>query len=160
MYTWESMADRAGATGLATSHLEQLLFKLLRVVRQIRDPVHHLLNCRRVGVVQSRRLGRGHYCLQQVAQHIARVHHPVGHLRDRRLPRQRVSDEDQFVGAQYDKLAVCHKDSRRLAGADAVEEGVHGAEQRGEVLPTLLGVEAEQLPVPAAHVGRRGEGGG
>lgn len=138
MYTWSLWWKAQELTALATSHLEQLFLELLSVVRQIRHPVHHLLNGRRVRVVERRRLGRRHHRLKQVAQHVARVHHPVGHLGDGGLPGQRVSDEDQFVGAQDNELAVRYKDARRLAGANAVEESVHGAEECGEVLPALL----------------------
>lgn len=68
------------------------------------------------------------------------------------MPGQSVSDEDQFVGAEDDKLAVRHKDAGRLPGTDAAEESVYSAEERDEVLLTLLGVEAEKLAVPCAHM--------
>lgn len=69
------------------------------------------------------------------------------------------------MSAQDDKLAVRHEDAGGLTGADAAEEGVHGAEERDKVLLALLGVEAQQLAVPGAHRGRRrgawvGGGGG
>ena len=64
------------------------------------------------------------------------------------------------MGAEDDELAVRHEDAGGLPGADAAEEGVHGAEERDEVLLALLGVEAEQLAVPGADGGGRGEAGG
>lgn len=127
-------------------------------MRQIRDPVHHLLDGGGVGVVQSGHLGGGHHRLQQVAQNVAGVHHPVGHIGGGRLPGQRVPDEDQLVRAEDDELAVRHEDAGGLAGPDAGEEGVHGAEQGGEVLLALGGVEAQQLAVPGAHPGGGGVG--
>jgi len=141
---------------------QQLLFEVLRVVRQLGDPVHHLLDGGRVGVVEGGGLGGGHHRLQQVAQHVAGVHHAVGHLGRRGLAGQRVPDEHQLVGAEDDELAVRHEDARRLPGAHAAEEGVHGAEQRGEVLAALLRVEAQQLAVAGAHAagGGGGRGGG
>lgn len=130
-----------------------MLLELLGVVRQVRDPVHHLLDGGRVGVVEGGHLGGAHHGLQQVAQHVAGVHHAVGHLRGGRLAGQRVPDEDQLVGAEDDELAVGDEDAGWLAGPHAAEEGVHGAEERDEVLLALGRVEEQQLAVPGAHVG-------
>lgn len=140
-------------------HLQQLFLEELRVVGQLRHPVHHLLDGRGVGVVQGGRFGGGDHRLQQVAQDVAGVHHAVGQLGRRGLAGQRVSDEDQFVGAQDDELAVSHEDARRLPNAHAAEEGVHCAEERRKVLLALLGVEGQQLAVAGAHGGRGGVGG-
>ncbi|KAG7235324.1 hypothetical protein INR49_002781 [Caranx melampygus] len=134
-------------------HLQQLLFELLRVVGQLCHSVHHVLDGVGVGVVEGSHLGGGHHCLQQVAQHITGVHHGVGHLRRGGLSGQRVPDEDQLVGAEDDKLAVCYEYTRWLAGADTAEEGVNSAEQRDKVLLALLRVEGQQLTVPRAQGG-------
>lgn len=141
-------------------HLKQLLFELLCVMREIRHSVHHLLDGARVWVVQRGRFSRSDHRFQQVTQHVAGVHHPVSYLGGLRLPGQRVPDEDQFVSAEDDKLAVSDEDARRLPGAHAAEEGVDGAQERDEMLLALLRVEGEELAVSGANVRGGGHGGG
>lgn len=57
----ESMVKHAGKS--QTGHVQQLFFELLRVVREIGNSVHHLLDGRRVWVVQGGRFSRRHHRL-------------------------------------------------------------------------------------------------
>lgn len=97
------------------------------------------------------RLGRQNYSLELLAELVAGVHHFVANVLGGHLPRQRVSDEHQFVGAEDDELAVRHEDPRGLCRAEAAEERVNGVEEGDVMGLTLVVVEAQQLPVLRAH---------
>lgn len=94
-------------------------------MREVCHTIDHFLHGGRVGIVKGGHLDGPHDRLQHLAQHVAQVHHPIGHLRHRRLSRERVSDKHKLVCAENDEFAMCHKDSWRLSGFHAAEKSVH-----------------------------------
>lgn len=113
--------------------------------------MHHLLQGGSAGVVEGGHLGCHHDRLELFTELVAGVPDFISNVRGRHLPRQSVSNEYQFVCAENDKLAVCHKDPWGLGRADAAEEGVDGVEEGYEVGLALVVVEAKQLPILSTH---------
>lgn len=123
----------------------------LGVPGQVCHLVHHLLQGRGARVMEGRHLGCHHDRLELLTELVAGVHDFVANVLGSNLPCQRVPNEHQFVCAQDDKLAVGHKDARRLCQADAAEEGVDGVEEGDVMGLALVVVEAQQLPILSAH---------
>uniref|UniRef100_A0A663DS52 Lactate dehydrogenase D n=1 Tax=Aquila chrysaetos chrysaetos TaxID=223781 RepID=A0A663DS52_AQUCH len=121
--------------------------ELLRAVGKVLDALHHVLRGSRRRIVEGGRLGGHHNLLEHLAEEVAVVHHLVLDILGLGLAGQRVSDENELVGAEDDELAVGHKDLGGLVGADSGEEGVDGIGERGEVGLALLQVEEEELAV-------------
>jgi len=123
------------------------VFEQLCVVGQLRHSVHHLLQCCCVWVMQGRHLGSHHDALQQFAQLVAGVAHLVAYVLGCQLPRERVPDEHQFVGAQNDKFAVSNEDPGGLRSADATEKGINGVQEGIEMSLVLVRIEQKRLSV-------------
>lgn len=117
------------------------------MVGQLCHSVHHLLQRCCVWVVQGRHLGSHHDALQQFAQLVAGVAHPVAYVLRCQLPRERVPDEHQFVGAQNDKFAVSNEDPGGLRSADATEKGINGVQEGIEMSLVLVRIEQKRLSV-------------
>lgn len=145
------------------SHVQDLHFKLLCMMGEVCDTIHHLLDGRRVRVMQGGHFGGPHYSLQHLAQYVARVHHSIGHVRHGGLSGQSISYKHQFVSAEDDEFSVSHEDARWLTGRHAAEECVHGIQQGDEVLLALLAIERQQLTIASRQTGPapcRGRGRG
>lgn len=97
--------------------------------------------------MQGRHLGSRHDALQQFAQLVAGVAHLVAYVLGCQLPRERVPNEHQFVGAQNDKFAVSNEDPGGLRSADAAEKGIDGVEEGIEMSLVLVRIEQKRLSV-------------
>lgn len=127
--------------------------EVLCAPRQLPHPLRHVPGRPGRRVLQRRRLGADHNVFEFLTEGVAALGHPGPHLGAPGLPRQRVPDEDQLVGAEDDELAVSDEDLGRLVGVDGGEEGIDGVGYRGDVVLTLLLVEEEELPVAMAKLG-------
>lgn len=132
---------------------------MLCAPRQLPHLLCHVLGRSGRRVLERRCLGADHNVFEFLTEGVAALAHPGPHLGAASLPRQRVPDEDQLVGAEDDELAVSDKDLGRLVGVDGGEEGIYGVGYRGDVLLTLLLVEEEELSVAVAKLGGGGVSG-
>lgn len=116
----------------------------------------HLSGGSRGRILKCCCLRTDHNVFEFFTEAVAALGYPCPHFWRFGLAWQRVTNEDQLVCAENDKLAVCHKYLWWLVGVDSSKKGIDGICHRGDVLLALLLIEENKLTVTVAQLGGGG----